>query len=135
MISKLCNQLSAHCSQQTQHNELYICIIAGSSPQVEIKVDEGPPLNKPQKVKQTESWHDKMSAAEEKEKEVVDGLFDPQPPAGILKKGGYVSGEEEEVAAVAPGKENLEKKRSKKSRRKLVPVWRLVSYPIFQLVP
>ena len=67
-----------------------------------------------------------MSAAKEKkEKEAVDGLFDPQPPVGILKKSSYVSGEEE---AASLGNEKLEKKRSNKPRRKLVPVWRLVSY-------
>lgn len=99
---------------------------------MEIKIDEVPPLNKPQVgelEKPAQSWHDKMSEAEE-EKEAVDGLFDPQPPVGILKKSRYVSGEEE-VAAASLGNEKLEKKRSNKSRRKLVPVWRLVSYLSF----
>ena len=83
--------------------------------------------------KPNQSWHYQMSAAEEKEKEAVDGLFDPQPPVGILKKNRYVSGEEE-AASVAPGKEKLENKSSQNSRRKLVPVWRLVSYLILILM-
>ena len=69
------------------------------------------------------------SKAEEKEKEAledVDGVFDPQPPVGILKKGDYVSGSEEE-AAIPPKESKRGKKKAAREKRKLVPVWRLVS--------
>ena len=70
------------------------------------------------------------SKAEEKEKEAleeVDGVFDPHPPVGILKKSGYVSGSEEE-AAIPPKESKHGKKKAAKEKRKLVPVWRLVSF-------
>ena len=66
----------------------------------------------------------------EKEKEAVDGggLFDPQPPIGILKKSSYVSGEESEAEQVPTNEDSKQEgKKGKKRRRKLVPVWRLVS--------
>ena len=69
------------------------------------------------------------SKADEKEKEAleeVDGVFDPQPPVGILKKGGYVSGSEEE-AAIPPKESKHGKRKAAREKRKLVPVWRLVS--------
>ena len=93
-------------------------MIAGSSPQVEVEVeiDDGHPQNQ----------KDKLSAADEKEKEAVDGLFDPQPPVGILKKSDYVSGKEEEAESHLED-EKQGKKKTKKARRKLVPVWRLVT--------
>lgn len=56
-----------------------------------------------------------------------DGVFDPQPPVGILKKNAYVSAEEEE-AGIPPEGDKQGKPKRKKVRRKLVPVWRLVSY-------
>ena len=66
----------------------------------------------------------------EKEKEAVDGLFDPQPPVGILKKSSYVSGEESEVEQVDPATDDSKRggKGGRRGRRKLVPVWRLVSW-------
>ena len=67
------------------------------------------------------------------EKEAIDGggLFDPQPPVGILKgSGDYVSAEEEQAAQI-PADANSKhggKRKGKNPRRKLVPVWRLVSF-------
>lgn len=56
----------------------------------------------------------------------MDGAFDPQPPVGILKKSDYVSGQED--SATIPSKESPPgKKKAKHEKRKLVPVWRLVS--------
>ena len=58
------------------------------------------------------------------------GLFDPQPPVGILKKTSYVSGEESEAEQVGPASDDTKqegKKGRRRERRKLVPVWKLVS--------
>jgi hypothetical protein len=68
----------------------------------------------------------------EKEKEAVDGdgLFDPQPPVGILKSSSYVSGEESEAEQVGPITDDSKqqgKRGRRRAGRKLVPVWRLVS--------
>ena len=75
-------------------------------------------------------------AAEEKEEVVVRNdsavdheWLDAEPPVGILKKSSYVSGEESGAEHVPPPTDDSkrEEKKGRKGRRKLVPVWRLVS--------
>ena len=55
-----------------------------------------------------------------------DSAGDPETPVGILKKSSYVSGEEAGAEQVPPPTDDP-KQEVRKGRRKLVPVWRLVS--------
>ena len=100
-------------------------------PEVELEIDGDPPKNQQEEERKREKEREATmadgSALSEKESESVDGggLFDPEPPVGILKKSSYVSGEETETQEL-PVTDNSGKK-GRKPRRKLVPVWRLVS--------
>lgn len=93
-------------------------VLGSPPPEVEIEIDDVKP--------QVEQLDEKSKSVEkEKEKEAIDGdgLFDPQPPIGILKNS-YVSGKEEEAKTDHGDKSS--KRRGRTGRRKLVPVWRLV---------
>ena len=110
-----------------------ICDVGSPPPEVELEIDGDPPLYQQEDRKREKEKEAAMDGGglSEKEKEAVDGggLFDPQPPVGILKKSSYVSGEESEAEQVPPptGDSKQGGKKGRKGRRKLVPVWRLVS--------
>ena len=90
--------------------------VGSPPPEVELEIGDSPPPYQQENYTQSE-----------KEKEAVDGggLFDPQPPVGVLKNS-YVSAKEEEAQAPT-GDPKQGKQRGRRGRRKLVPVWRLVS--------
>ena len=102
------------------------CDVGSPPPDVKLEVEGGnPPPYQQEDKKET------AMDVSEKEKEAVDGggLFDPQPPVGILKSSSYVSGDESEAEQARPTTDDSKQqgKKGKRAGRKLVPVWRLVS--------
>ena len=93
-------------------SSLFVSPAGSPPPEVEIEIGEDQSHNQSE---------EKERNIAEKEKEAVDGVFDP--PVGILKSN-YVSGKEEE--AEIPGHDKPVKHKVKNGRRKLVPIWRLV---------
>lgn len=87
-------------------------------------VSASPPPEVDVEIEETPTHQNKT--AEAKEKEAIDGVFDPQPPVGILKKNDFVSGQEVASAPVDEGK-GAKKRKTREKRRKLVPVWKLVN--------
>ena len=109
-----------------------ICV-GSPPPEVELEIgnfSQNQHEEERKREKEKEAAKTDGGALSEKEREAVDGggLFDPQPPIGILKKSSYVSGEETETQQIPMTDDSKQGgKKRRKPRRKLVPVWRLVS--------
>ena len=101
------------------------CDVGSPPPEVELEVEGG----NPPPYQQEDKKESAMDVSEEKEAVDGGGLFDPQPPVGILKSNSYVSGDESEAEQVRPTTDDPKQqgKKERRAGRKLVPVWRLVS--------